>query len=317
MSKPRVSVCIAAYNHADLIEECVQSVLEQRAAVDLEVLIGVDQCPDDTLVKVRALAEQYPSIVECIDHAEKLPCGSDNYSIIINRASGDYIAHLDGDDFWLPGKLEQQLLFLDAHPSCSACYTNAQVINRDRHVVGMFTTEQPREISLGYLIERGNFLNHSSLLYRARHKDVITAIEAPFVDYQIAVALARQGNIGFISAPYTAYRYSAPNSIRVSHNDLVRELYWKAVESVGDEEVSASCLVRARAEFLRQTFFRSIKVRKISLFFVWWKRVSADQSKLALAFVCFVSILRRFGLEAISSVAGSRLFGRRKIFYVR
>ena len=44
-------------------------------------------------------------------------------------ASGDYIAQLDGDDFWLPGNLHAQLIFLEKNRECSAVYTNAIVIN--------------------------------------------------------------------------------------------------------------------------------------------------------------------------------------------
>lgn len=317
MSKPRVSVCIASYNHSDFIEDCVESVLAQRADVQLEVLVGVDKSSDDTLQKVQALARKYSGVVECIDHVEKLPYGSDNYHLIIGKASGDYIAHLDGDDYWLPGKLDKQLRLLDACPMCSACYTNAEIIDCDENIVGMFTTDHPQEISLSYLIERGNFLNHSSIIYRARYKQIITSMATPFLDYQIAVALARQGNIGFVSAPYTAYRYAAPSSIRVSNNDQVRELYWNAIASIDAVEVSAACLLRAKAEFLRQTFFRSIKIGNFSLFFTWWGKVCADDSKIVLAAMCTGSILRRLVLEIVGTVAGSRWFGRKKIFYIR
>ena len=64
-------MCIAAYNHADFIEECVESVVLQRAEIDLEVLVGVDKCPDATLLKADALAQKYPSIVQCIHHSCK------------------------------------------------------------------------------------------------------------------------------------------------------------------------------------------------------------------------------------------------------
>ena len=44
---------------------------------------------------------------------------------LIARADGEFIARTDGDDYWLPGKLQRQLEYLLAHPDCAAVYTNA------------------------------------------------------------------------------------------------------------------------------------------------------------------------------------------------
>jgi glycosyltransferase involved in cell wall biosynthesis len=42
----------------------------------------------------------------------------------VSQAQGCYVAFLDSDDFWLPGKLETQIAFLDRHPEIQICQTD-------------------------------------------------------------------------------------------------------------------------------------------------------------------------------------------------
>jgi len=42
----------------------------------------------------------------------------------VSQAQGCYVAFLDSDDLWLPGKLETQIAFLDRHPEIQICQTD-------------------------------------------------------------------------------------------------------------------------------------------------------------------------------------------------
>jgi len=49
----------------------------------------------------------------------------------INNSEGEYIAFLDADDYWEPGKLAAQVMALDETPSAGLCYTNFDIVDTD------------------------------------------------------------------------------------------------------------------------------------------------------------------------------------------
>src|SRR6185295_16418497 len=99
---------------------------------------------------VQRLATAYPEIIKYFRHEIKLGY-SQNYQFLIAHALGDFIAHLDGDDIWLPGKLEAQLRFMKDHPHCSAVFTNAIVFNKDHAILGVYNNKQPELQDINYL----------------------------------------------------------------------------------------------------------------------------------------------------------------------
>ncbi|MDJ0860806.1 MAG: glycosyltransferase family A protein, partial [Gammaproteobacteria bacterium] len=112
------------YNHERHIEQCIRSVVAQDTDARLEVLVGVDRGDDSTLDMVRKMSALFPEVVRCLERGKNVG-GYRNYQLTLEQASGNYIAYLDGDDFWLPGKLQAQLDFLAAHTDCPAVYANA------------------------------------------------------------------------------------------------------------------------------------------------------------------------------------------------
>jgi len=129
--KPRlvISVCITTYNHEKFIAQALDSVLSQQGDFVLEILVGEDGSTDTTAAIVRDYAQRFPQIIHAIYHNpdDKLfingrKTGRKNFLHNLISASGDYIALLDGDDYWLDNnKLEKQLAFLEANKSYVAC----------------------------------------------------------------------------------------------------------------------------------------------------------------------------------------------------
>jgi len=248
------------------------SVIGQADDVDLEIIIGDDLSEDGTQAIVEALATQFPTIVRYHRNTARLgPAG--NYLSLIARARGKYIAHLDGDDLWLPGKLSAQVAYLDQHPDCPAVYTNALTMRDDGTSLGLFNNTQPEHIKIDYLVVRGNFVCHSSLMYRATMQTDILALQAPFIDYRIHLLLALHGDLGYINETLVNYRVHSVGSMLIHSNDQVRELYWEAVLSIPRAAISKKALVGCMAEFGRSVFFSSLKKREKALLLKWFPEV--------------------------------------------
>jgi glycosyltransferase involved in cell wall biosynthesis len=269
-----VSVCVVTYNHARYIRDCVMSVIAQAEDVSLEILIGDDQSTDETGSIVAELAAEYPALIRYFRHPERIG-GTENYLFLIERATGDYVAHLDGDDSWLPGKLRQQVRLLEQHPDCPAVYTNALAVDNQGRTIGMFNNPQPERFDINELLRRGNFLNHSSLLYRGHLRRLLLDIAPPFLDYRIHLTLVRQGAVAYLNEVLVSYRVASSSSIIVNANEHVRQLYWEALLDVPKTQVDDAALAGSMAEFMRSVVFRSIRLRSWSLVREWWPRVLA------------------------------------------
>lgn len=244
-----VSVCVVTYNQARYIRDCLTSVLTQGDDVSLEILVGDDLSEDETGEIVAELAARHPDIIRYFRHPQRLG-PVENYQFLIREARGEYIAHLDGDDFWLPGKLRRQLSIMECNLRQIAIYSNAVVVDDGGGLRGGFNGVVPESFDLGFLLREGNFLCHGSLVYRATASRCILEMQAPFIDYQIHIRLAALGDLGYVNQALVGYRVASSTSMSTLRSAKVRELYWQALTCVSPSPGLVRDLGCAMAHFL-------------------------------------------------------------------
>lgn len=112
MAKPRVSVLIDTYNHERFIEKAIVSVLQQDfPASGREIIVVDDGSNDHTAELVRRFESQ-------VTYIRKENGGQASaFNVGIPECRGEIVAFLDGDDFWLPGKLARIADVFAANPS--------------------------------------------------------------------------------------------------------------------------------------------------------------------------------------------------------
>ena len=165
---PRVSVCIAAYNHARFVRESVESVLAQSFQ-DFEIYVTDDGSTDGTADAVAALRDERIKL-------ERFPANRGACTALndaIRRSGGEYVAVLNSDDAFLAHKLETQVEFLDAHPDIGAVFGHPAFIDdAGRPLESTFygrIFDQPNRSQaewLRHFFYAGNCLCHPTVLIR-------------------------------------------------------------------------------------------------------------------------------------------------------
>lgn len=162
--KPKVSVAMIAYNIVDYIDEAVQSVLAQQCDFRYELVIADDFSTDGTREKVQQYAEKHPNTIRAILRETNLK-GPRNWYETLRACDGEYIANLDGDDYWSdPHKLQKQAAVLDRNPDCKIVFHSAQVLEGNS-LAGTIPAN-PIERGTVHDVLKTNFLPNCTNMYR-------------------------------------------------------------------------------------------------------------------------------------------------------
>ncbi len=123
--RPKVSVAMITYNHERYVEQAVRSVMMQQTDFEYELIIGEDCSTDRTREIVVRLKEEFGDRIQLLLH-ERNQGMVDNFFAVYAECRGEYVALIEGDDFWInPRKLQLQVEYLDSHPECVISYHNA------------------------------------------------------------------------------------------------------------------------------------------------------------------------------------------------
>lgn len=128
---PVVSVVVPAYNAAWCVRRAIDSVLKQTFR-DFELLVIDDGSTDDT---ADVLATFGGAVRVVRQHNQGL---SSARNAGIRAARGEFVAFLDADDWWLPGKLERQVSLLRAKPAVGFVSTAARVEDLDGRFLNLW-----------------------------------------------------------------------------------------------------------------------------------------------------------------------------------
>jgi glycosyltransferase involved in cell wall biosynthesis len=121
-STPRVSVITIFHNEERFLTEAVESVIAQTFP-DWELLLVDDGSTDGSSAIATTYAERDPDRVRYLTHPGGRNRGmSRSRNLGIEDARGELVAFLDGDDVYLPPKLEQQVRLMDEHPEAAMVY---------------------------------------------------------------------------------------------------------------------------------------------------------------------------------------------------
>ena len=130
-SEPLVSVVMPAYNVAWCVGRAVDSVLAQDFRA-WELIVVNDGSTDGT----RQLLEGYGAAVTVLNQENRGMSAARNAGI--RRTRGTYVAFLDADDWWLPGKLSRQVELMQGRPEIGFSSTTVRVEDGDGRLLNLW-----------------------------------------------------------------------------------------------------------------------------------------------------------------------------------
>ncbi|MBI4229252.1 MAG: glycosyltransferase [Planctomycetes bacterium] len=162
--RARVSVVIPVWGTACDLREAVASVRAQGEP-DIEILVADDGSGLDI---PSALGEEARAVrLLSLSHGG----ASAARNRAIDQAQGDWIAFLDSDDAWEPGKLARQRAVLESDPGIGMVFTNILVLDAD----GSASVYGQRVRGIDERLRRGHFDRALAERYRFLGRNCITS----------------------------------------------------------------------------------------------------------------------------------------------
>lgn len=305
---PKVSVCIPCYRQADLVDECLRSVLTQVTTFPFEVIVRDDASPDDTANVLRRWAEAYPDKLRVIINETNLGAIG-NYLASHDLARGDYVAHMDGDDLALPGKLQAQADLLDRRPDVAISAHAVEVI---AHARTMGTEAMYPELGgIEHLVRHGTYFVHSSVMYRRSARvgfDRIPLDEV--IDFRSHIEMAAHGKVHLSRQILGGYRWHAAG---ISKNPVFRNFIENAYDKafararalgVSDDVVKAGILRhRMNLAIARLTAGEYHEFKRLIVIPSGWFRIARPKHVLLHVFrsLCALKFIQRAIYRKVSA----------------
>lgn len=223
---PVVSVSLSTYQHARFIRQALDSVLSQQVDFPIEICLGEDGSTDGTREICLDYVRRCPDRVRLFLRDRANPVRSQypvpfahNGLSTLRSCRGQFVALLDGDDYWTdPQKLSTQVALMRRDPGCAICYHNVAVTYD-----GQQTTSHPFFVRTPWgdhmarvppgrcTVQRlatGNFIPTPSVLYRNTPPlpvpDWITRCWA--CDWALHLSYAQRGDLVYLDRTMAAYR---------------------------------------------------------------------------------------------------------------
>ena len=122
LKRPRISVVTPSFNQGRFLGQCLRSVLEQDHP-DVEYLVVDGGSTDESVALIRAVEGRLAWWVSEPDGGQ-----SDAINKRFARATGEVVAWLNADDFYLPGALSRVARGYEQDPAASFYFGDGRLL---------------------------------------------------------------------------------------------------------------------------------------------------------------------------------------------
>lgn len=127
LKEPKITIVLTSYNQRVKLEKAFESLISQTYR-NIDIII-VDDCSTDGVSQnyIKSLSETHHNV--CFFIQEKNVGIAKNKNTGFKMAKGDLITYLDGDDYFLPTKIEEELKVMLSDETIDVVYSNFRIEN--------------------------------------------------------------------------------------------------------------------------------------------------------------------------------------------
>lgn len=201
--KALVSVVIATFNLAAYLPLAIKSVLDQTYK-NIEVIIVDDGSTDGTRDAISVYLND-PRVTYLFQE-NKGQAAAKNYGVRESR--GEYVAFLDGDDMWVPEKLDAQIPMFLKSEAVGLVYSRMRYIDEIGKELKVTDNELFRGRVSGPLLIR-NFIGFGTCVVKKECFERLGAFQEHRrmgIDYDLWLRLSTQYEFEYVDRPLLCYR---------------------------------------------------------------------------------------------------------------
>jgi glycosyltransferase involved in cell wall biosynthesis len=232
---PETSVIIPTHNRRAMVREAIASVLVQRGA-SFELIVVDDGSTDGTWDDLQRLAR---------DPVRVLRTGNSGPAVARNRgvalARGRYLAFLDSDDLWMPGKLASQVALMHTNPHL-AISQSGEVWMRNGRRVNPARRHQKRSGDIFADSLRTCLISPSAVIMKRELLDEAGGFDetmAACEDYDLWLRILARHEAGLIDEPLVIRRAGHPGQLSATIPALDRFRILALAKLLGDRTLDA------------------------------------------------------------------------------
>jgi glycosyltransferase involved in cell wall biosynthesis len=244
------------YNHEKYVAQAIESALSQETGFDYEIVVGEDCSTDGTRAIVRNLQREHPNRIRLLLPEKSLGM-IPNFVQTFQACRGEYVALLEGDDYWTdPHKLQKQVDFLDAHSEFAICWhPTLRVDGKGSPMDEWPEAKRRKPRATGNDLLESNFIPTASTVFRRGLVGPLPAwyLDVPLGDWALHLLNAQHGDIGCIDQIMACYRMH-PGGVHstLSHSEMKEkrlECYERVIPHLSG--IDRRLITRVRLEHYR------------------------------------------------------------------
>lgn len=229
-----VSVCVFTHNHEKYIAQCLESILMQRTSFKYEIIIGEDYSKDNTRRICESFKAMYPQNITLLDRGKNLGICENMFDTLKN-ASGEYLALIDGDDYWIhPFKLQNQFEYLEANREINMVFHQTIRINELTKAIDLFVKDEKSIYKFDDILDKW-IIATGAMFFRKEAMDYPEFLLHTH-NFDLAIQLIVNRNckeIGFLKDIMSVYRINSGSNTYSPNYDSLNT--WKRLKLLFEE----------------------------------------------------------------------------------